>query len=102
MNKSNEIILLHRLSEMISFAEYLSIDVVSRRNTQPVYPVTIGELLVNYTLDPLLHHEWESAEYEAKADPLFDCLQELDMGVDRPDVWKELFAANVELKKFLN
>lgn len=92
---------LIRLSEIVSFAEFLSVETVSVRNTEPVYPVTIGEKLVCYALHPLLTHEWSSSEVEQVADPLEDALHLLDTGVDRPDTWRSLFTANAALKAYL-
>ncbi len=103
MDKSIEMALLYRLSEIISFAEYLPMEMISKRNTEPIYPVTIGELLVSYGLDIALHQdqEWKSELFENVVDSIVSILGQLDMGVDRPDVWRELFAANTELKELL-
>lgn len=92
---------LVRLSEIVSFAEFLSVDTVSIRNTEPVYPVTIGEKIACYALDIILLHEWSSDETEQIVSPLEDALQQLDTGVDRPNTWNDLFIANTTLKKYL-
>lgn len=101
MKTSYEVTVLLRLSEMVSFAEYLPLDLITQRNPEPTYPVTIGELLANYTISIILQHKWESEENERIAEPLFDALNQLDTGVDRPAVWKELFEANKKLQEYL-
>lgn len=92
---------LVRLSEMISFAEFLSVETVAVPNTEPNSPVTIGEKLVSYALHPLLTHEWSSHKAEKICEPLEDSLSLLDTGVDRPETWNDLFAANLALKEYL-
>lgn len=98
----SEITLLIRLSEIVSFAESLPLDIICQRNTEPKYPVTIGELLVSYALNIVIRHDWELNENEYIVEPLINCLTQLDMGVDRPDAWKELFTANNQLKDYIN
>jgi hypothetical protein len=92
---------LVRLSEIVSFAEFLSIETVSIRNTEPIYPVTVGEKIACYALDIALLHEWSSTEAEYVSEPLIDALQQLDTGVDRPDTWHSLFIANDALKTYI-
>ena len=101
MSFSRETVILMRLSEMISFAEYLPLEMLTERNTEPKYPVTIGEHVVNYALDIVLRHEWESSDNEYMAEPLLNALHQLDAGVDKPEVWKDLFRANAELTEYL-
>lgn len=103
MNTIYETNLLTRASEIISFAEYLPIEMITVRNTEPKYPVTIGELLVNYALDIVIRQgeDWASKEHEYNAELLMELLSTLDMGVDKPDVWQKLFEANREVAEFL-
>ena len=101
MNSQQETALLIRLSEMVSFAEYLPLEVIAQRNPEPEYPVTVGELLASYILNIVLRHEWQLEKNEYVAEPLLNVLGQLDMGVDRPDMWKDLFEANSELRKYL-
>lgn len=75
---------------------------ITQHNSEPKYPVTIGELLASYTLSIILRHEWESEENEYIVDPLLNALNQLDTGVDRPNVWKELFEANKRLREYLD
>lgn len=97
MNTADDLVQLYRLSEIVSFAEYLPLDLIAQRNAEPVYPVTIGELLVTFALDIVLVYEWESESCENAAEPLESILNQLDTGVDRPEVWKDLFKANAAL-----
>lgn len=98
---NNDYSVLVRLSEIVSFAEFLSIKTVAVRNLEPKYPMTIGEKIVCYVLHPLLLHEWSSREAEKICEPLEESLFLLDTGVDRPDAWNDLFVANIALKEYL-
>lgn len=101
MNKIKDIILLWRASELISFAEGLPFELITTPNAEPVYPVTVSELLVNHALHLLITHTWGSNDLEYAAGAVEDCLSTLDMGVNRPGVWKELFVENQKLRVFL-
>ena len=101
MAVQNEREILLRLSEMASFAEYLPLEIITQRNAEPEYPVTVGELLASYILNTILRHEWESTEHEYMVEPFANALNQLDMGVDRPEVWKDLFLANSKLREYL-
>lgn len=102
MSKNNEIILLHRANELVLFAESLPFELVITPNTEPVYPVTVGEHLVNDALHILITHDWESDELMGIAGPITNCLIQLDTGVGRPGLWRELFAENQKLGQFLS
>lgn len=97
----NDYSTLIRLSEIVSFAEFLTTDTVSIQNTEPVYPVTVGEKIACYALDIILLHDWSSKEAEDIAESLQEALHLLDTGVDRPDTWNALFIANTSLKAYL-
>lgn len=98
---NNDTLALIRLSEIVSLAEFLSVDTISVRNTEPIYPVTVGEKIACYALDIVLLHEWSSDETEQAVAPLEEALQQLDTGVDKPAVWNDLFIANSALKAYL-
>lgn len=102
MNLQHETTLLVRLSEIVSFAEYLPMEMIAQRNTEPKYPVTVGELLASYALDIVLRYEWKVPENEYIVEPLLDALNTLDTGVDQPKARGALFEANSELKKYLD
>lgn len=101
MDSPHETSLLIRFAEIVSFAEDLPLDILVRRHSEPIYPVTIGEHLVSHALGIVLRHNWESEENERVVGPLIETLHQLDTGVDRPGVWKELFAANRDLLEYL-
>lgn len=100
-NHNNDILALIRLSEVVSLAEFLSVGIISVRNTEPMYPVTVGEKNACYALDIVLLHEWSSDKTKQAVAPLEEALQQLDAGVDKPAVWNDLFIANSALKAYL-
>mgnify|MGYP000901985090 FL=1 len=76
---------------ILNFAKTLSTDTLAVRNTEPIYPVTVGEHVVAYVLSLLLQHDWQEVRLGTIAEELIEILSQLDTGVDKPVVWQELF-----------
>ncbi len=87
---------------MIDFAEHLPAETLTLRNTEPVYPFTPAERLVNYVLHLAIANEWQNEEDEQAIDEITSILSQLDTGVDKPQEWQELFRANKALGEYLN
>src|SRR4051812_31763953 len=83
---------------ILDFAESLPLEMITVPNSEPIYPVTIGENLVAYTLGLLLPHEWSSDETEQLVDEIESCLSRLDMGVSDEVDWQALFEAKNRMR----
>ena len=83
----------------IEVAKSLRPEDLVRRNNEPTYPVTTSELIVSHTLHLLLTHEWQRDENEWDMSDILNSLQLLDTGVDKPQVWQELFDAYDKYRK---
>lgn len=92
---------LVEIHTLINFAENLSVETVAVANIEPVYPVTVGEKLVNYVLHIVLTSEWIYDASEDAVGEISDILNQLDTGVDSIDKWQMLFDANKKLGLYI-
>ena len=63
------------------------------------YPQTKGEYLVDEMLSLLLSQSWIDPESEPVLDEMTSILGQLDMGVDKPEEWQELFQLAEEINR---
>lgn len=98
----NDIKVITSAIAIINFAESLPLETITVSNSEPAYPVTIGENLVAYTLGLLLPHDWSSDETEQLVEEIESCLSRLDMGVSDEADWRALFEAKNRLSGHMN
>ena len=102
INESDDQVRLNTIYSILSFAESLPIELVSKANTEPVYPVTVGERITSYVLDQVLQSEWRDERGDHIIGEIEEILNQLDIGVDKPHEWHNLFLANKALGKHLH
>lgn len=96
---TTDVFIIQQVLANIEVAKSLRPEDLARRNDEPVYPVTTSELIVSNTLHLLLTHEWQRDENEWDMSDILNSLQLLDTGVDKPQVWQELFDAYDKYRK---
>jgi hypothetical protein len=89
------------VNAIISFAEQLPVTTLTTQNSEPVYPVTTGELIVSHTLGLILSHSWADNNHELAIAEIKSLLSGLDMGIDNEQNWNDLFKANTQLNNYI-
>ena len=98
---NNDLTQLIAIHSVVNFAETLPMETLTLRNREPVYPVTIGENIASYVLRLVLEGKWQNEGDEQAITEIESILSQLDMGVDKPQEWQNLFRANKALGVYL-
>lgn len=86
---------------ILDFAQGLPADILIERSNLDNYPSAIGEHIVAYALGLLLPHAWDDDELSSLADRITEPLSQLDTGIDKANVWQELFRVAAEVRTSL-